>query len=133
MEDIVDQLRESTISTASYLELPSEDDLVVVEEEILLPIPREMRSFLLQVSDVIYGSLEPVTVADPGAHTHLPEVTAIAWANGLSRELMVLCQVGGDYYCVSQEGEVSLWQEGELAEDRWQDVWHWAEEVWLNS
>jgi len=133
MEDIVDQLRESAITTASYLELPSEDDLVVVEEEILLPIPREMKSFLLQVSDVIYGSLEPVTVADPGAHTHLPEVTANAWANGLSRELMVLCQVGGDYYCVNQEGEVSLWQEGELVEERWDDVWHWAEEVWLNS
>jgi len=133
MEDVVDQLRESNISTASYLELPSEDDLVLVEEEILLPIPREMRSFLLQVSDVIYGSLEPVTVADPGAHTHLPEVTANAWANGLSREFMVLCQVGNDYYCVSQEGEVSLWQEGELADQTWEDVWHWVEEVWLAS
>ena len=79
MEDVVDQIRESALPTAAFLELPSEDDLVLVEEEILLPIPREMRSFLLQVSDVLCGSLEPVTVADPGAHTHLPEVTSVAW------------------------------------------------------
>ena len=133
MEDIVDQIRESAISTAAYLELPSEDDLVLVEEEILLPIPIELRSFLLQVSDVLCGSLEPVTVADPGAHTHLPEVTSTAWANGLPRELMVLCQVGQDYYCVAQDGEVQFWQDGELSDESWDDVWQWAEEVWLNS
>jgi SMI1-KNR4 cell-wall len=133
MEDVVDQLREVSIATASYLELPSEDDLVLVEEEILLPIPREMKSFLLQVSDVIYGSLEPVTVADPGAHTHLPEVTANAWAIGLPRELMVLCQFADGFYCVTQEGEVVLWQDGEQAEETWEDVWDWAENIWLRS
>jgi hypothetical protein len=90
MEEIVEQLREASIKTASYLELPEEDDLVVVEEEILLPIPRAMKMFLLQVSDVVFGSLEPVTIADAGAHTHLPEVTSQAWADGLPREDQVL-------------------------------------------
>ena len=133
MEEIVDQLREASIKTASYLELPEEDDLVIVEEEILLPIPRPMKVFLLEVSDVVFGTLEPVTVADPGAHTHLPEVTAQAWANGLPREYLVLCQCGGDYYIVDQEGEVLLWQDGQLSDETWEDVWQWAEEVWLNS
>ena len=133
MEDVVDQIRESALATAAFLELPSEDDLVLVEEEILLPIPREMRSFLLQVSDVVCGSLEPVTVADPGAHTHLPEVTSVAWSIGLPRELMVVCQTGDDYYCIAQDGEVQFWQEGEIAEQTWEDIWQWAEEVWLNS
>ena len=133
MEDVVDLIRESALPTAALLELPTEDELVLVEEEILLPIPRELRSFLLQVSDVVCGSLEPVTVADPGAHTHLPEVTSVAWANGLPRELMVVCQVGDDYYCIAQDGEVQFWQEGEIAEQTWEDIWQWAEEVWLSS
>lgn len=133
MEEVIDQLRESSLQCASYLELPSEDDLVVIEEEILLPIPREMRKFLLEVSDVIYGSLEPVTVADPGSHTHLPEVTAVAWANGLPRHLIVLCQCGDDYYCVMPEGEVKFWSNGDFSEDTWQNVWEWAETIWLNS
>lgn len=133
MEDVVDQLRESAIPTAAYLELPTEDDLVLIEEEILLPIPRAVKSFLLQVSDVIYGSLEPVTAADPGSHTHLPEVTANAWANGLPREYMVLCQAREDYYCVSADGEILFWQDGELTDETWEDVWDWAENVWLRS
>jgi len=133
LEDVVDQIRESAIKTAAYLELPTEDELVLVEEEILLPIPKELRSFLLQVSDVICGSLEPVTVADPGAHTHLPEVTANAWANGLPREFMVVCQLGDDYYCIDQDGEVHFWQDVEMSDESWEDIWQWAEEVWLNS
>ncbi|MBV1911620.1 MAG: SMI1/KNR4 family protein [Kangiellaceae bacterium] len=133
MEEIVDQLRERATSSAVSLELPSEDELVLVEEEILLPIPREMKCFLLEASDILCGSLEPVTVADPGAHTHLPEVTSNAWAIGLPRELMVLCQTGEAYYCVTQEGEVVFWQDGEQTEDTWEDVWQWAEDVWLNS
>ena len=133
MEEVVDQIRESALATAAFLELPNEDELVLVEEEILLPIPREMRSFLLQVSDVVCGSLEPVTVADPGAHTLLPEVTSVAWSIGLPRELMVVCQTGDDYYCIAQDGEVQFWQNGEIAEQTWEDIWQWAEEVWLNS
>lgn len=133
MQDIVDQIRRSAIKTAAYLELPAEDDLVLIEEELLLPIPKELRSFLLQVSDVICGSLEPVTVADSGAHTHLPEVTANAWANGLPRDLMVVCQVVDDYYCINQDGEIHLWQQGEMSDGSWEDIWQWAEEVWLNS
>lgn len=133
MEEIIDQLRESAISTAAYLELPNEDDLVLVEEEILLPIPRAMKTYLLEASDILYGTMEPVTVADSGAHTHLPEVTSNAWAIGLPRDLMVLCQVSDGYYCIDQEGEVKFWQDGELSEETWEDVWQWIEEVWLNS
>ena len=133
MQDIVDQIRAAAIKTAAYLELPTDDDLVLIEEEILLPIPKEFRSFLLQVSDVICGSLEPVTIADPGAHTHLPEVTANAWANGLPREFMVVCQSLDDYFCIDQDGEIHLWQQVEMSDESWEDIWQWAEEVWLNS
>lgn len=133
MEDTIDAIREAALKSASYLELPSHDDLVAIEEEILLPIPREFRNFLLECSDVIIGRLEPVTATDPGAHTHLPEVTANAWANGLPRDLMVVCQTGDNYYCISQEGEVQYWQDGELTDQVWLDIWQWAEDVWLKS
>ena len=133
MDEIVDLIKENAISTAAYLELPSEDDLVLIEEEILLPIPKELKSFLLQVSDVVLGRLEPVTVADPGAHTHLSEVTSNAWAIGLPRELMVICQAGDEYYCITQEGNIQLWSDGELLDEAWEDIWQWAEEVWVSS
>lgn len=133
MEEILELLRDSHQPVPVPLELPEEDDLVEIEEELLLQIPRDMRSYLLEASDVVYGSLEPVTVADPNAATYLPEVAAVAWSLGVPRHLLPLCEDNGGYYCVESEGEVVLWREGELSDETWLSVWHWVRDVWLES
>lgn len=132
-EDIVDALRENAIPQSFPLELPDHDMLVVIEEEILLPIPFVVRQFLLTVSDIVYGTIEPVTAADPNSHTHLPEVTAQAWADGLPREYLPICQVGRDYYYVNENGDVHFWVDGETDEEYWENIWVWAKDVWLTS
>ena len=68
IDEILDLLREHNEPVPVPLELPDEDRLVEIEEEILLPIPRDMRTFLLEASDVVYGGVEPVTAADPNSH-----------------------------------------------------------------
>jgi|SRR5690554_2149813 len=133
VEEIIDRLRECHQSIPVPLELPDENQLVIVEEELLISIPRPMRKFLLQVSDVVYGSLEPVTAADPHLHTYLPEVAALAWSEGVPRHLIPLCEVDNNYYCVDPDGEVLYWRDGELSDENWPSVWHWVEEVWLDS
>ena len=133
MEDVIEELRESTIDVPTPLELPDEDDLVEAEEQLLIPIPFELREFLLQVSDVVFGTMEPVTITDPQSHTYLPEVAAVAWDHGMPRDLLPICEHQGDFYCVSLEGEVALWSTGEFSEETWGSVWHWAKDVWLQS
>ena len=133
MEDVIELLREHQLDIPVPLELPDEDQLVVIEEELLLPIPRELRDFLLAVSDVVHGTLEPVTAADPYMHTYLPEVAAVAWSQGLPRHLVPLCEIDGNYYCVEPDGEVVYWRHGDLTDERWNSVWHWARDVWLES
>ena len=133
MEDVIEELRERALTVSVPLELPDEDQLVEVEEQILVPLPWELREFLLQVSDVIYGSLEPVTVTDPHSHTYLPEVAANAWAMGLPRELIPICESGDEFYGISEEGEVVHWANGEVTDDSWPSIWHWARDVWLES
>lgn len=133
MEEILDLLRDNHQPVPIPLELPDEDDLIVVEEELLIPIPRDMREYLLEASDVITGTLEPVTVADPNSHTFLPEVTALAWSLGVPRHLLPLCEDHGSYYCVDPEGEVAYWVDGELTGETWDSVWQWVRDVWLES
>lgn len=133
MEEILDLLRDNHQAVPVPLELPEEEDLVVIEEELLLSIPRDMRQYLLEASDVVTGSLEPVTVADPHAHTHLPEVAALAWSLGVPRHLLPLCEDNGSYYCVDPEGEVVLWGDGDLTGETWDSVWQWVRDVWLES
>ena len=132
-EEIIDMLRDSNQPVPVPLDLPDEDVLVEVEEQILLPSPRDMRTYLLEASDVIYGSLEPVTAADPYSHTYLPEVAAVAWSLGVPRYLVPLCEDNGSYYCVEPEGEVVLWRNGDLTDETWPSVWHWIHDVWLES
>ena len=83
MEEVIEQLRELNEPVPVALELPDEETLVEIQEEILIHLPFELREFLLKVSDVVYGRLEPVTASDPQSHTYLPEVASVAWDRGL--------------------------------------------------
>jgi hypothetical protein len=94
VEEIIEQLREANEPVPVPLELPDEDLLVEIEEQLFIDIPFVFKEFLLTVSDVVYGSLEPVTVTDPQSHTYLPEVAANAWDVGVDRSLIPICQDG---------------------------------------
>jgi hypothetical protein len=132
MQDLIDELHEVAESVPVPLELPEHDQVVVAQEQILMPLPTEFREFLMEASDVVYGTLEPVTVADPLSHTYLPEVTATAWSQGMPREMVALCECREGYYCVAQDGEVRLWQYGgDYDPDVWENVWYWVRDVWL--
>lgn len=135
MEDVVELLREHNQPVPVPLELPTDDDLLDVQEQILINLPHELREFLLEVSDVVYGHLEPVTASDPQSHTYLPEVAATAWDLGLPRHLVPLCQEGERYFAVEPEGEVVLWSLAEdgYLDDSWESVWHWARDYWLGQ
>ncbi len=132
MNDIIDQLRDVSIDTAFALELPTFDQLVEVEEQILIPLPGALKEYLLEASNVIYGNIEPVTAADPGSHTYLPEVTSYAWSIGLPRDQIAVCRVGDNFYCIDQQGEIRYWQNGRFT-GQWEHFWQWAEEVWLEK
>lgn len=69
MEEVIEQLREANEPVPVPLELPDEDQLVEIEEQLFINIPFVFKEFLLTVSDVVYGSLEPVTCTDPQSHT----------------------------------------------------------------
>lgn len=136
MEEVIEQLRELNEPVPVPLELPDEETLVEIQEQILIHLPFALREFLLQVSDVVYGRLEPVTAADPHSHTYLPEVASVAWSLGVPRELVPLCEDQGNYYVVEEDGTVLLWEadSGEINEDEsWESVWHWVRDVWLES
>ncbi len=133
IDDVLDLLREHNEPVPVPLDLPDEDKLVEIEEEILLPIPRDVRTFLLEASDVVYGSLEPVTAADPNSHTYLPEVTATAWAMGVPRHLLPICEVNGSYYCAEPDGEIVYWRDDDMTDESWPSIWHWIRDVWLES
>ena len=131
-EEVIEALREANETVPVPLELPDEDDLILVEEAILLPLPRQLKQFLLSVSDVVAGHMEPVTAVDPSSHTYLPEVAAQAWDVGVPRHYIPICEYMGQYYCLTHEEKVVLWDGGETGAE-WESIWHWARGVWLEN
>ncbi len=132
MEEILELLQEQNQAVSFPLDLPTEEDLVCVEEEILISLPGDLRTFLLEASDVIVGAIEPVTAADPRSHTYLPEVAATAWSVGLPREYIPVCEYAQGYACIAQDGKVYFWQSGDMIEE-WEDFWYWCRDVWLQE
>lgn len=134
INEIAQILREKSLSTAFPLSLATIDDIIDAQEAILIHIPIEFRDYLLHCSDVIFGNLEPVTVADPMSHTYLPEVAAEAWSQGMPREYVPLCKIDGGVYCVNEDDTVFLWHEGEdEPEEVGENIWAWVRDVWLNE
>ena len=135
MEDVIELLRERHEGGLVALELPDEDRLVEIEEQLLIPLPGDYKEFLLNASDIICGSLEPATVMDDYAHNFLPEMAANAWDQGMPRYLIPVCETPEGIYAMSQEGSVLLWVAGEgiREEEEWGSIWQWAREIWLES
>lgn len=138
MDDVIELLREKNETVPVPLELPDDDLLVEIEEQLLVSLPDDLWDYLLEASDVVYGSLEPVTAADPRSHTYLPEVAAQAWNDGLPRHLIPICQTGECYYCIDEDGEILFWNGEKLGKDpqgtkKWANLWEWIRDVWLQE
>lgn len=131
MDEVIQDLRSKAETTPVELELPTEDDLIDIEEQIYLTLPADYRDFLLTVSDVVLGSIEPATAADPQAHTYLADVTAEAWNAGLPRHLIPICQVSDGYYCINEDGLINKWRQGKFDEREWDTIWDWVCDIWL--
>lgn len=134
MDAVIDLLRERNEPVPVPLTLPDDDELVLIEEQLFLPLPDDYKEFLLTVSDVVYGSIEPATATDPQSHTYLPEVSAVAWDQGVSRALVPVCEIPAGYYCIAPDGEVVFWSiDDGLTDEEWPTIWHWARDVWLGE
>ncbi|WP_053981120.1 SMI1/KNR4 family protein [Marinagarivorans algicola] len=115
------------------LELPEDDEITAIEEAIYVQIRGDYRDFLLTASDLVIGALEPATVTDPHSHTYLPELTCHAWEQGLSRELLPICQSANGYFCLDMEDQIIEWIDGQIEPGSWPSIWSWAADVWLDS
>ncbi len=127
-------LRALNRSVPRPLRLPAESQVSLAEQKLDVSFHPDFRRYLLEVSDIVYGSLEPVTITRPGSHTDLVSVTENGrdhW--GLPSDYIPICEDNADLYCVRPDGVVVFWPHDGKSNESWTSIAEWIEEVWIGG
>jgi len=133
MHDLIVELQAKSENTMFPEELPTEDQVQDVQDELLTPLPSTYREFLLTASNLIFSHINLSTAADEKASTHLPEVTSQAWDEGLPRHLVPIAWSESTQFCSTPDGIIQAWSnpadESQEVMEEWENVWEWAQSI----
>jgi len=134
LSDVLAQLRGLNEPVPKPLRLPTEAEINLAENRLGMKFPRDYRRYLLQASDVVYGTLEPAVVTPDAGHLSLVEIAESAWDEmDLPRDLLPFCEDNGDYYCLTEDGAVKFWTHNGTTDENWEDLATWVKEVWIEQ
>jgi hypothetical protein len=133
IDEAITILRERNEEVLKPMRLPTAAEVDAAEKDLGVKFHPDYRKYLLEASDVVFGTREPATITDPQSHTHLPTIAEDAWEMGVPKKLLPICEDNGDYYCMNQKGQVVyVSADGETLE-KWADLGTWIEEVWIGE
>ncbi len=99
LDEAIGRLRAVDQAVPAPARLPSVAEVDAVERRLGVPLPADLRRYLLEASDVTFGAVEPVTITLPGAHTDLVDLATAAWDTcGVPKNLVPICEANADYY-----------------------------------
>ncbi len=105
-----------------------------VEQQLGVTFHADYRKYLLEASDVVYGTKEPCTVTPDSGHTDLVNVAQTAWDQmGVPRHLLPICEDNGDYYCINEAGQILFWSHNGATDEKWPSLAAWIKQVWIEK
>lgn len=132
LDEVIRQLRSVNEPVPKPRRLPTESEVEQAQAALGVTFHPDYRKYLLAASDVVYGTTEPCTIVG-GGHTNLASVAADAWAMGVPRGLVPICEDNGDYFCMNGAGEVVFWSHDGTTDERWSDLATWIQRVWIDG
>ena len=134
IEEAIASLRRVNQRVPKPMRLPTPEELTRAESDLRIQFHPDYRKYLLQASDVVFGTKEPCTVVFDGSHTDLVEITLAARKDmGLPVDLLPICEDNGDYYCMTKTGQVVFWSHQGQSSEGWSDLAEWIQKVWIEE
>ena len=133
LDDVIAKLRSRAQSVPRPLPLPTPEQVEAVEAQLGVKFPADYVRYLLTASDVVFGFIEPATVANSAFRTHIPKVVASARAYGVPSHLLPICEDNADFYCLTPSGSVEFLSHNGSANESWPDLATWIEQVWIGE
>ena len=134
LSDVIAELRLLNEPVPEPLRLPTQIEVEAAERRLKMKFPPEYRQYLLEASDVVYGTLEPAVVIQDAGYLELSELAESAWSDmELPRDLLPICEDNGNYYCLNKSGEVCFWSHDGDTDEKWPNLATWIKEVWIDE
>ena len=124
------------LSNGKVTKVPLPDDVLLAscEKELGVKFSDEHKRFLKQVSNVFYGTKDPLTVtASRVFRGELATALAKARMLGVPHDWLPICEDNGDYYCIIPSGEIRFWSLDGLSDESWPNLATWIEKVWIGE
>lgn len=134
LDEVIAELQALNKPVPIPMRLPTSHEVEEAEKRLGVRFHPDYRKYLLQASNVVFGSLEPSMIASGGGHTDLVEIATTAWSDyGLPRDLLPICYDNGDHYCLTPAGEVVFWPHDGTSIEKWPDLATWIKQVWIEE
>lgn len=134
LDEALSELRTKNESVPRPARLPTPNEVEETERILGIRFKPDFRRYLLEASDIVFGVLELVTITNRAAHTDLVRICKTAWDKvGVPQELLPICENNGDYFCMTENGEVVFWSHNGWAEEKWPNFATWIEKVWIEE
>jgi hypothetical protein len=132
LSETLEELRSLNEPVPQPFRLPTEAEVDAAEARLGISFPADYRRYLLEASDVVFGTIEPAVVTPDAGHLDLVETARSAWDEmDVPRDLLPICEDNGDYHCLNARGEVVYWSHDGASDERWPDLATWIQEVWI--
>lgn len=134
LENALAHLRTLNEVVPRPMRLPTPEEVDAAEKWIERSFHPDLRKYLLEASDIVYGTKEPVTLTRAESHTDFHKVCDHAWNRyGVPRQFVPFCEDNADFFCLNGAGEVVFWSHNGWSSEKWPDLATWIEECWIDE
>jgi hypothetical protein len=134
LSEVISELRKLNQPVPRPFRLPTEAEVRAAEEQLGVRFYEDYRRFLLEASDVVYGTHEPAVVTPDAGHRDLIQMAEAAWdEDGVPLNLLPFCFDNGNYFCMNEAGEVVYWDHNGPTDEKWSNLAAWVKQVWIEG
>jgi hypothetical protein len=131
---VMSELKRLSNGKVTKVSLPDDALLSSYEAETGIEFSEDYKRFLKAVSNVFFGTIDPLTVTrDRAFRGELANALEDARRLGVPSEWVPICEDNGDYYCLTPSGQVRFWSLDGPTDESWPDLATWIEKVWIGE
>lgn len=116
--------------TTDPFRIPTDAEIAEAERKLNFSFPSAYAEFLKSGGNVENALFEPALIFPGCSYLDIFELADTAWNQiGVPRHWLPFIEDNGDYFCVSQAGEVMHWSHNGTTNETWPNFSTWFQQV----